>query len=122
MPWALEKYKDYSSAGEDKAELLKQLDNKIFDLLGINDGNAFYNARPESQEIQKNYLRLWREAVKKYHITSVGEKTQDILEDDNYHQANKALSIIGIGQKRFNPRYSEGWQKLPSGWYVYARE
>ena len=100
------------------ADFLRRLDNRIWEQLNLSSGSELKS----NLQKQKSYLAVWKDAKKTLKLKKVNIKVQDILEDGNFHSANMALSIVGLGTKQHNPKYWDGWEKQSSGWYLHKSE
>lgn len=72
-------------------DFLIDLDNDLWDLMGIEAGSDFLNKDGTTNEKYNTYVKAVKNELKSFNINSVSKKIYLSLEDKNYHIMNRAL-------------------------------
>ena len=75
---------------------LINLDNDLWDLMGIKAGSDFMNEDGTFNSMFDAYVKAVKNELEAFGIEKVSNKTYEALEDKNYHTMNRALKALGI--------------------------
>lgn len=70
---------------------LIDLDNDLWDLMGIESGSDFLNEDGTTNEKYNAYVKAVKNELESFNINSVSKKIYLSLEDKNYHTMNRVL-------------------------------
>lgn len=74
---------------------LINLDNDLWDLMGIEAGSDFMNEDGSMNKKFEVYCKAVKNELQAFKVETVGEKVYRTLEDKNYHTMNRALKDLG---------------------------
>lgn len=77
-------------------EFLIELDNNLWDLMGIESGSDFMNEDGSMNEKFNAYRKAVQNELEAFNIKSVSKKIYEKLEDINYHTMNRALKELKL--------------------------
>lgn len=77
-------------------EFLIELDNDLWDLMGIESGSDFMNEDGSMNEKFNAYSKAVQNELEAFNIKSVSKKIYEKLEDINCHTMNRALKELKL--------------------------
>ena len=77
-------------------DFLMNLDCNLWDLLGIECGSDFLNKDLTYNSLFDSYCKAVKNELEKNGIKKISKKVYEILENENYHSMNRALTILGF--------------------------